>query len=125
MKLDFVDNLNEYGDNMIRLFNFNKEEAGAFKQCLTSTVIQKKQALVVNELEFVEAQNCSLTLIISDENYGIHSNDKQNFVCELTLKGYEDIVSYIEPFCKKESKAYRMLYDVDSSTDFIFMPAGT
>jgi len=124
MKLDFKDNLNEYGDNMVRLFNSNMQEAEALKNSITTTVIENKQALNVHELDFVEAQNCTLTMILSDEDFGISSLNKQHFTCELTLQGYKNIISYIEPFCIKESKAYRMLYDVDSLTDFVFTPSG-
>jgi hypothetical protein len=125
MKLDFIDNLNEYGDNFIRLFDFGKEDATAFKNSIKTTLLENKHALPVDQLSFVEAQNCTLTLILSDENMGIQSKNNKHFVCELTVQGYKEMVSYIEPFCLKNSKAYRMLYDADSLTDFLFSPSGT
>jgi len=125
MKLDFVDNVNEHGDNLVRLFNFNKAEAKVFKDCLIATVIEGQQPLIVDQLEFVEAKNCRLTLKLSDEDLGILTEDKKKFVCELTLKSYKQIVAYIEPFCKKDSKAFRMLYDIDSLTDLMFIPSAT
>ncbi|MFT6715699.1 MAG: hypothetical protein ACJA0Q_000327 [Saprospiraceae bacterium] len=125
MKLDFKNNLNEYGDSFIRLFSFNKEEAEMFKNSLITTVIENKQALVVDQLEFVDAQNCCLTLMLSEEDIGIYSKDDEHFVCELTMKSYKQIVTYIEPFCLKNSKAYRILYDIDSLIDFIFSPSST
>ena len=121
---DFKDNLNEYGDNMIRLFDFNMKEAQALQNSLSEIVIKQKRTLEIDKLEFVEPQNCTLSLIISGEDFGITSKNKEHFICELTVESYKKIVSYIEPFCRKESKAYKMLYDIDSLTDFILIPSG-
>lgn len=125
MKLDFKDHINEFGDNLVRLYNFDIKEAAEFKNALITEILENQKELEVDQLEFVEAKNCQLTLKLSDENIGIHSEDKKHFTCELTAQGYQDIVKYIEPFCIKESKAYRMLYDIDSLTDFVFSPSGT
>jgi hypothetical protein len=125
MKLDFKDHINEFGDNLVRLFAFDQHEALLFKQALVDTIIDKKESLKVDQLDFIEAQNCTLTLAIGDEDLGIYSEDKKHFIGALTLASFEKMVTYITPFCNKESKAYRMLYDVDSLTDFVFTPSGT
>jgi hypothetical protein len=64
-------------------------------------------------------------LRISSLDEGITSSDNKIFYCDLTISGYEQMLLLLEPFCKKETKGYQMLYDIDSLTDFLFSPSGT
>lgn len=125
MNLDYIDKTNEYGDNMVRLYNFDKAEAIKFRDAIQQTIIVNKKLLPLTTLDFIQVRNCYLTLRISDEDEGITTNDKVNFVCDLTLEGYKQMVLLLEPFCKKETKGYQWLYDIDSQTDFLFSPGGT
>ena len=125
MKLDYIDEINEYGDNLVRLYDFNSAEANKFFLAIQQTLIVNKMPLDLSTLDFIEARNCSLVLRLSDEDNGIITTNNKKFFCELTFKGYEHMLTLLEPFCKKETKGYQWLYDVDSSTDFLFSPAGT
>lgn len=125
MNLDYIDKTNEYGDNMVRLYDFDKAESIKFRDAVQQTIIVNKKLLPLTTLDFIHARNCYLTLRISDEEEGITTTDKVNFVCDLTLNGYEHMISLLETFCKKETKGYQWLYDVDSQTDFLFSPGGT
>jgi hypothetical protein len=66
MLLDYIDKINEFGDNIVRLYDFDRSQADKFR-----------------------------------------------------------LISLLAPFCKKETKGYQWLYDVDSKTDFLFSPGGT
>ena len=125
MNLDYIDKTNEYGDNLVRLYNFDMAEAIKFRDAIQQTIIVNKKLLPLTTLDFIQSRNCYLTLRISDEDEGITTPDKVNFVCDLTLKGYEQMILLLEPFCKKETKGYQWLYDIDSQTDFLFSPGGT
>lgn len=125
MQLDYIDHINEYGDNIVRLYDFNSAEATKFRQAVQQTVLTEKQQLDLATLDFIEARNCRLTLRISDEDEGITSSDNQEFFCDLTIAGYEQMVRLLDQFCIKETKGYQFLYDIDSETDFLFSPAGT
>ena len=35
------------------------------------------------------------------------------------------MIELIEPFCKKESKGYQYLYDIDNPIDLMFCPSAT
>ena len=37
MQLDYIENINEYGDNIVRLYDFNKAEATKFRQAIQET----------------------------------------------------------------------------------------
>lgn len=124
MKLEFRDNVNEYGDQVIRLYNFDKTEAIKFQNAIKETVIGKHQPLDLNSLDFIEPVNCKLILHISETDEGILTMDQNTFFCDLTLDGYKNMIQLIEPFCLKETKSFTMLYDLDTQVDFLFSPYG-
>jgi len=125
MTLDFIDPINAYGDNVVRLYSFDKAEALLFRDAVLQTVLRDKQELHLSTLEFIDLRNCRLVLRLSEEDQGIISSNKIDFYCELSLAGYERMLLLIEPFCHRETKAHQWLYDVDSLTDLLFSPAGT
>jgi hypothetical protein len=125
MQLDYIDNINEYGDNIVRLYNFNSTEADKFRKIVQQTVVFEKKQLDLTTIDFIEARNCRLTLRISEEDEGITTADKKQFFCDLTITGFEKMIALLDQFCTKETKGYQFLYDIDSQTDFLFSPAGT
>ena len=125
MQLDYIDKINEFGDNIVRLYDFDRSQAEKFHQIVTKTIITEKQPLDLSTVDFIEERNCNLILRISDEDTGIIRSGKKKFFCDLTIEGYQEMISLLEPFCKKETKGYQWLYDIDSQTDFLFSPGGT
>ena len=124
MKLEFLDNVNEYGDQVIRLYNFDKSEAIKFRDAIQNTIIKSNSSLDLTTLDFIEHINCKLILHISETDEGILTMDNKTFFCDLTMDGYKNMVQLIEPFCLKESKSFTMLYDIDTQVDFLFSPYG-
>ena len=124
MKLEFLDEVNEYGDQVIRLYNFDKSEAIKFRDAIQNTVINNNSSLDLNTLDYIEHINCKLILHISETDEGILTMDNKTFFCDLTMDGYKNMVQLIEPFCIKESKSFTMLYDIDTQVDFLFSPYG-
>ena len=43
MELDYNDNINEFGENVVRLYNFDKAEAIKFSALIKETIIELKQ----------------------------------------------------------------------------------
>ena len=125
MELDYIENINEFGENIVRLYNFDKSQAIQFRDLIKDTIVNKKQKLDLSQVEFIEARNCNLILGLFKTDEGIISNDNKTFYCALTLESFKNILKLLEPFCKKETKAYQFLYDIDNPTDFLFSPAGT
>lgn len=125
MKLDYIDDVNEYGDNIVRLYEFNKAQSVLFQQAIQLTIITNNTQLDLSTLDFIQARNCNLILRISATDEGITTSDNINFFCDLTIEGYKKMFSLLDPFCKKETKGYQFLYDIDSQTDFLFSPGGT
>ena len=106
MKLEFLDNINEYQDQVIRLFNFDMAEAIQFRDAIQKTLIEKEQVLDLNSLEFIENINCKLILHLSETDEGIFSMDNKTFFCDLTMDGYKNMIQLLEPFCKKNSSQF-------------------
>ena len=125
MKLDYIDDYNELQENLVRLYNFDMAEAIKFRDLLIEVVILKKQKLDLSKVDFIEPRNCNLILGLFKTDEGILTKDNQTFFCILTLKGFENMVKLIEPFCKKESKGYQYLYDIDNPTDLLFCPSAS
>ena len=125
MKLDYINKYNEYGDNIVRLYDFDRYEALKFQQLITLNIILDKKQLDLTLVDFIQLRNCGLILRITNEDIGIWTKDRRLFYCDLTIHGYEQMVALLEPFCNKETKGYQWLYDIDSPTDFLFSPGGT
>ena len=125
MKLDYIGNINEFGENLLRLYNFDKSQSIKFRDLIIDTIINRKQKLDLSKVDFIEARNCNLILGLFKTDEGILSVDNKTFYCALTLEGYINMLKLLEPFCKKETKGYQYLYDIDNPTDFLFSPAGT
>ena len=125
MELDYIENTNEFGESIIRLYNFDKSEAIKFRDLIEDTIVNKKQKLDLSQVNFIERRNCNLILGIFKSDEGMISIDNKTFYCALTHEYYHTILKNLEPFCEKETKGYKFLYEIDNPTDFLFSPAGT
>lgn len=124
MQLDYIENINAYGDNVVRLYDFEIANAIKFNE-LIQELILTKIPLDLSVIDFIETRNCNLILRIAITDEGITSENNIDFYCDLTTVAYQNMLKLIDPFCKKKTKAHQFLYDVDSSTDLLFSPAGT
>ena len=125
MELDYIENVNGLDENIIRLYNFDKAEAIQFRTLIKETIIDKKQRLDLSQVDFITPRNCNLILGLFRSDEGILSEDNKTFYCVLTIEGFTNMIQLIEPFCKKESRGYQYLYDIDNPTDFLFSPTAT
>jgi hypothetical protein len=125
MELDYIENINGHEQNIVRLYNFNKAEAIQFRELLVATIIDKKQKLDLSQVDFITPRNCNLIFGLFNSDEGIITKDNETFFCVLTLEGFTNMAKLIEPFCKKESKGYQYLYDIDNPTDLMFCPSAT
>lgn len=123
MKLEFLDTINEYGDHIVKLYDFNKEEAVKFRQAIQETIIGANKPLDLNSLDFIQPVNCKLILHISDTDEGVFSIDNKTFFCDLTIEGYKEMLRLIEPYCNKNTRSFQMLYDLDTEIDLLFSPS--
>lgn len=123
MKLEFLDTINEYGDHIVKLYDFNKEEAAKFRQAIQETIIGANKPLDLNSLDFIQPVNCKLILHISDTDEGVFSIDNKTFFCDLTIEGYKEMLRLIEPYCNKNTRSFQMLYDLDTEIDLLFSPS--
>jgi hypothetical protein len=125
MQLDFIENINEFGENVVRLYNFDKSQVIKFRALIKDTIVNRKLRLDLSQIDFIENRNCNLILGLFKTDEGMLSSDNKTFYCALTLESYITMLKLLEPFCEKETKGYQYLYDVDNPTDFLFSPAGT
>ena len=125
MELDYIENINGHDENIVRLYNFNKEEAIKFSTLIKETIIEKRQKLDLSEVDFIERRNCNLIFGLFKSDEGILTKDNETFFCILTLDGFKNMLELIAPFCKKESRSYQYLYDIDNPTDLLFCPSAT
>jgi len=119
MKIKFLKDINEYGEHVIRLDDFDKEQAMLFYQLLYDLAEGKKTVVDLSVYEFIEIVNCELTLRIAETDEGIITDDFEHFFCELTEKAYNNMAQLVIPFCRKDSNSYQYLYDLDNPIDFL------
>ena len=125
MKIDYIDEGNDFGDSIVRIFHGNKAQSVKFKAAIEKTILKNRQPLVLNSLPFIEESEVNLTFLIALEDEGITTDDNENFFCYLTLTAYRKMVELITPFTKKDTKAFQRLYDADNNIDLMFVPSGT
>jgi hypothetical protein len=125
MELDYIENVNGLDENIVRLYNFNKTEAILFRDLLKETIIDKKQKLDLSQVDFITPRNCNLIFGLFKSDEGILTKDNQTFFCILTLEGFINMATLLEPFCNKETKGYQYLYDIDTPTDLLFCPSAS
>lgn len=125
MTIDYVPDINNYGENVVRLYNFDSIEAERFRKALHQVILVEKKPLDLMTLLFMESRNANLILRIAEEDEGISTENEREFYCDLTLESYEKMEALIAPFCHKETSAHQFLYDVDTPTDLLFVPSGT
>ena len=125
MELDYIENVNGLGENVVRLYNFNKAEAIQFRALLQDTIINKKQKLDLSEVDFIKPRNCNLIFGLFKSDEGIITKDNETFFCVLTLSGFKNMLKLLEPFCNKESRSFQYLYDIDNPTDLLFSPSAS
>ncbi|MEZ7876131.1 MAG: hypothetical protein QMB86_03925 [Polaribacter sp.] len=125
MELDYIENVNGLGENVVRLYNFNKAEAIQFRALLKEKIIDKKQKLDLSEVDFITPRNCNLIFGLFKSDEGIITKDNETFFCVLTLSGFKNMLKLLEPFCNKESRSFQYLYDIDNPTDLLFSPSAS
>ena len=123
MQLEFLEDINNYQEDIIRLYGFDSAEAIKFKSVIDKLIVDQKN-IDLSTLDFIQAINCDLSLRVSETDEGITASAKGNFNCDLTLESYKRISTLIEPFCKKESRGFQWLYELDTPIDFLFSPGG-
>ena len=124
MTIDYIPDINAYGENVVRLYDFDSVEAERFRKALHQVVLVEKQPLDLMTLLFMKSRNANLILRISEEDEGITTKNGHEFYCDLTIAAYEKMEELITPFCHKETVAYQILTDIDEPTDLLFAPAG-
>ena len=125
MELDYIENVNGFDENVVRLYNFDKTEAVKFRDLIKETIVEKKQKLDLSEVDFIEPRNCNLIFGLFKSDEGILTKDNQTFFCILTFSGFENMLKLIEPYCNKNSRSYQYLYDIDNPTELLFCPSAT
>jgi len=125
MELDYIENVNELDENVVRLYNFDKAEAIKFRDLIKDVVIHKKKKLDLSEVDFIEPRNCNLLFGLFKSDEGILTKDNETFFCILTMDSFINMVKLIEPFCQKESRGFQYLYDIDNPTDLLFSPTAS
>jgi hypothetical protein len=125
MTLDYLDKVNDFGDSIVRLSNFDTIQADKFRKTIQQTIIKNKKQLDLATVDFVKAVNCSLTFRIADKDIGITTADRKTFFCDLTIGAYSQMTNLLEPFSSEESSGYQWLYDTNNPIDLLFSPTGT
>ncbi|MBL4702904.1 MAG: hypothetical protein JKY54_00145 [Flavobacteriales bacterium] len=125
MELDFIESINGFGENVVRLYDFDKTEATKFRELIKEIIVNRKQKLDLSKVDFIQKRNCNLILGLFKSDEGIMTNDNKTFYCALTLDGYKKMLNLLEPFCNKNTRTYQYLYDIDNPTDFLYSPVGT
>lgn len=124
MKLEYLENVNDHSDGIVRLYDFDSQEIIQLCAALRNSVVDSKLELTFSSLSFIQTINCDLTLKISPNDKGISETSKSALYCELTSEAYLKMIDLVEPFSKPESTGFQWLYDLDSPIEFLLSKNG-
>ena len=93
---------------LIRLFEFDRNEALAFKSLLEQLRDGRQQVALHQEPFIQPIGNCRLTFKQSTSDLGILL-DGPGFECSLTPEAWDGLVFWVEPFCNSDSGSYQWL----------------
>lgn len=132
MKLDYLSDISNGGqiqgvisDEIVRLFDFNFEEAILFRDAIQTTIIEKNESLNCGKLTFIELINCNLIFTITETDEGIVTNNNIHFNCQLSIPAYKQMLELLQPFCQRNASGYQYLYDLDNPIELLFAPGGS
>jgi hypothetical protein len=87
MKLEYLNDLTDGGkyiaipsENLIRLYDFESQEATLLQQAIKREIIENNKSLELANLNFIAPLNCALTLRINEKQLAI-TTDKFHFFC--------------------------------------------
>jgi hypothetical protein len=125
MELDYIEDINEFGDSVVRLYNFTPAEATQLRDLIQHTIIEQQQRLNLSTIDFIHPRNCNVILVPYKTDEGMLPADDTTFYCALKVTTYQQMIQLLEPFCQKSSQRHQYLYDLDHPIDFLLAPAGT
>jgi hypothetical protein len=135
MKLEYLDDITDNGKypwadpaQLIRLYDFDKEEAKQFVDIFHAHIVIDQAPLDLSTVAFITSQNCRLKFELDVVDHGIEIPSPGNaFVCRLTLHSYKAMIGYMEVFAGDETdlKGYHWLYEPEANKiDLLFSPVG-
>lgn len=125
MKLEHLPNanVNDSGDDLIRLFDFTVSEVKALINVIRTGLIANEKSIQLELLDFIHPLNCTLVLALSETYSGIRKNAYADFAWSLTREGFQRMIELIEPFAEEDATGYRWLFDLPAEsarTEFLF-----
>lgn len=125
MKLEHLPNanVNDSGDDLIRLFDFTVPEVKALINVIRTRLISNEKSIQLELLDFIHPLNCTLVLALSETDSGIRKNAYADFTCSLTREGFQRMIELIEPFAEEDATGYQWLFDLPAEStriEFLF-----
>ena len=131
MKLEYLNNISDGGkykdvvaENLIRLYDFTKNETEALANHLQQSLLINKQHLNLYSIDFIEPLNCQLFFQLGSLDMGIKKTDKPNvFICELTESTFTNMIGLMKAV---SDSGYNWLCDTSADNiDFLYSAGGT
>lgn len=131
MKLEFLNDITHGGafpdaepKQLIRLFAFNVHEVIHLRDLIRKNLVETSSVLNLHHLNFIEPINCKLQFCISDFDIGISTTDNLDFKCQLTVKGYNEMIHFLEPFCDRDTSGYQWICEGESPIELLLSNGG-
>lgn len=131
MKLEYLPDLsaggkfkNVYPNRLIRLYDFNYQEAKWIYKLIDELVHLKVAKVELHECDFIEPVNCQLTLVVDSKDSGLEQMRLKEFVGGFSLESYKTMMNLIKPFAKEDINGFQWL-DEYVPIYFLFSPDGS
>ena len=122
MKLEFLDDLTDGGKyplanltELLRLYDFDDFELMKIRHLIKRSLIDRDGQIIISNLDFVDALNCTLTLGVAEQDAGIllTGNEGCDFYGEFCKDTYSKMLDIID----RLGDGYNWLYDPGSENE--------
>lgn len=125
MKLEYLGNTGDsLYDKILRLYHFNTNQTMALIEVIQHELIELRNDILLNKLDFIEPVNCELNLRLSQENPGIVPLGNNKFNCEMDLINYSNLIEMLQDSTGDDAGYYWLDNDCDSDICFLYSEGG-
>ena len=124
MKLEYLASGSPDGP-LVRLYEFDTTGAQRLREAFRSLADGSLEEMALHEEWWIKSiAGCQLKLRMGPRDLGIVERLPSKFECTLTVEGWSEMASMVDPFCAGESSEAAVWLNEDGEASLLLTPSG-